>query len=686
MPEHRATLQPLLHDLVTCIRAPTVALSGADGQIRGRGAQGVLRADVRVLSRAELRIGGHEPEAIAGRPHSVEAGTAQFTALVRSLGDPGPDPTVRVDRTRRVDAAGLTEDIRISSTARTVVTADVEVVVAADLASIEAIKSGTAEAIDAVEVVCGDAPDSLIWGSGQVAVSVTADRGRAEPAADGRSGVLRWRVTLAPRTEQVFRWRLSTVDTGAVVTAAQDAPTWCTPVVSADDRRLPALLRQSLADLDGLRMAPADQPGDTFLAAGAPWFLTLFGRDSLWAARMLLPLGTDLAAGTLRALATRQGTRVDDATAEAPGKIPHEVRRATAEYLLERIRLPPLYYGTVDATPLWVCLLRDAWRWGMAESEVAALLPHLTPALDWMPAYGDADGDGFLEYVDASGHGLANQGWKDSGDSVRFADGSIATGPVALCEVQGYAYEAALAGADLLDAFGRQGADRWRQWAADLAGRFRERFWVTDATGPFPALAMDGAKRPVDSLTSNIGHLLGTGILNAAETALVVDRVTGSDMDSGYGLRTMSSNAGGYAPLSYHCGSVWPHDTAIVIAGLARSGHADRASGLVEGLLAAGADFGWRLPELYSGDRRDDQPAAIPYPAACRPQAWSAAAAVAVLGALVGLDIDVPAGRISAHPAQPSPVGALRVEGLSAGGNSLNLEIDRDGVLQPPGG
>jgi glycogen debranching enzyme len=276
-----------------------------------------------------------------------------------------------------------------------------------------------------------------------------------------------------------------------------------------------------------------------------------------------------------------------------------------------------------------VCLLHDAWRAGLPRADVVALLPALEGALGWLLDFFDADGDGFGEYVDRSGHGLANQGWKDSRDSVRFADGRIAEGTVALCEVQGYAHEAAVSGAALLDAFGRPGADRLRHWAAELVRRFRSAFWCGEGEDRYPALALDGEKRRVDSLTSNIGHLLGTGLLNAEEELLVARRVAGPALDSGLGLRTMSSGDAGYSPLSYHCGSVWPHDTAIVIAGLVRAGLAEHAGGLVEGLLRASVAFDQRLPELWSGEGR-----AVPYPASCRPQAWSAAAAVVVAEAL----------------------------------------------------
>ena len=259
-----------------------------------------------------------------------------------------------------------------------------------------------------------------------------------------------------------------------------------------------------LDDLRLLRLAApgADGVEEEFVGAGAPWFLTLFGRDSLWTARMLLPVSTDLAMSTLRLLAHRQGTRTDDATAEEPGKILHEVR--SAGFSLNEDdddgadrHLPPVYYGTIDATPLWALTLHDAWRWGAPDDEVERLLPALERALAWQVEHGDADGDGLLEYVDRSGHGLSNQGWKDSGDAVRRSDGSRASSPLALAEVQGYAYAAAVHGADLLDAFGRPGADRWREWADRLRREFAQRFWVEDALGAFPAIALDRDKRPV---------------------------------------------------------------------------------------------------------------------------------------------------------------------------------------------
>lgn len=690
--------QPWLHDLTIALAAPTAALGGADGQIRPVGAQGVLHADVRVLRQAELRLGGDEPAALSSRLDGAD--TAWFTGIARLLGDSGADPTVRVERVRHVTAGRVEEEIRIVSFAAEPVVTQAVLSVGADLSPIELVKSGRPPAGAPIEVSDSRqadmgagraAPVELRWGSDGVAASLRCEGAGVSVALTARgSAELTWPVRLAPREACVLRWSVQAQVHDA---PAQRAPTdpvagelWSAVLVECDDRQLPALAARSLDDLRALLMAPAGRPDDVFAAAGAPWFFTLFGRDSLWAARLMLPFGWRLAAGTLCALAAFQGTKNDAETMEAPGKIPHELRRSSSVHPDPAgdgagMSLPPLYYGTVDATALWVCLLHDAWRAGMPQEQVQALLPSLQSALAWITEYADEDGDGFLEYLDCTGHGLSNQGWKDSHDSIRFRDGRIARGPVALCEAQGYAHEAAVHGADLLDAFGLDGAGRLRDWAGQLRERFRSQFWVNDATGSYPALALNGDKVPVDSLTSNIGHLLGTGLLSERESADVVDRLTSPGMNSGYGLRTMNQADGGYSPLSYHCGSVWPHDTAIAAWSMARAGYADRAITLISGLVSAATRFGWRLPELYSGDGQDAC-GPVPYPAACHPQAWAAAAIGAIVTCLTGLSADVPSGEVLLTPVTRQPFGALRVTGLAVGSQEFGVEIAADGAAR----
>ncbi|QJA00842.1 amylo-alpha-1,6-glucosidase [Leifsonia sp. PS1209] len=671
-------LQPLLHDSVVVLTAPSQAWSTADGTVDGRGIHGFYHSDLRVLGGIGLTIDGATPEHIA--TGSPDAATAVFTSLARGIDDHTADPRVRIDRTRRVDAGSLVESITVSNALSTAVQPTVGVSLLADFSPMQVVKAGLTGSEH--PVVATATADGVTFASGVVAATVVAPAAAisvGDAAADDVSATLTWTAEIPAHSAVTFTWRIEVDDPTAVVAGAEPSQDWASFTAATGDSRLAAWLHRALGDLQALRMSTTDRPEDVFLAAGAPWFFTLFGRDSLWAARMLLPLGTDIAASTLRVLAAMQGTETVNATAEQPGKIMHELRPAALTIPGEGVVLPPLYYGTVDATALWVTLLHDAWTWGMPAAEVEALLPHLEAALAWMRDYGDSDGDGFLEYVDTTGHGLANQGWKDSGDSIQWMDGTLADGPIALCEVQGYAYEAAVGGAELLEAFGRSGADEWRTWAAELKERFAASFWIDDPDGAYPAIALDSAKRKVDTVTSNIGHLLGTGILTPDQAALVARRLASPELNSGYGLRTMSSASGGYWPLSYHGGSVWAHDTAIVITGLAREGHTAEAEALASGLLAAAEGFGYRMPELHSGDPATLTATPIPYPAACRPQAWSAAAAVAVLGARLGLRADARAGTLSVSPVPG--VGTIEVSGLRFAGEPVSIAVDDAGVV-----
>lgn len=664
-----APLQPLLHEETVLLRAPAQCWSGSDGDLGSAAIHGLYVSDVRLLRSLELTVDDRRPEPIARQSEGSSA--TVFVALLRHLDGPGADPDVRLERRREVVTDGLRERLVIRSRRGVPLVAEIAVRLEPDASSMDLVKAGaaaappTAELGDGVLSWAGDGADAEIVAPG---AQVLSEEGAVR---------LRWRVDVPARGEAAVEWRLRGTDRRAVVQGVADGSTWSEPSVSSGDDRLRRWLDRSLADLEALRLRTREGTDDVFLAAGAPWFSTLFGRDSIWAARFLLPLGTELAAGTLRALAALQGRRHVAGTAEQPGKIMHELRRGELTMPGEGIALPPLYYGTVDATPLWVCLLHDAWRWGMAEEEVRALLPNLRAALGWMRDHGDSDGDGLLEYVDETGTGLSNQGWKDSGDSVQWRDGRLAEGPIALCEVQGYAYEAARHGADLLEAFGEPGAEEWRAWAERLRARFHQVFWVEDADGRYPAIALDAQKRPVDSVTSNMGHLLGTGLLDQEQARAVARRLVADDMSSGFGLRTLSTRSAGYWPLSYHGGAVWTHDTAIVVAGMVREGRHDEAAVLADGLLAAAAAFDYRVPELHSGDAGVSAPA--PYPAACRPQAWSAAASVQVLSAVLGLAPDAPIGRLAVRPLAPSPVGALTVRGLRFAGAAVDLSVDAGG-------
>ncbi|GLZ02843.1 amylo-alpha-1,6-glucosidase [Actinomadura sp. NBRC 104412] len=628
---------PPLHEHITCVAAPAIWLSPRSGQLTG-GADGLYVADRRVLSRLLVTVDGAEPVPVEAVPDGASG--ARFLA---SAGD------VTVERIRTVTRDGGTERIVLRNRGEAAVTAKLEIAAAADLAPVATVRSGNGATLRQLALVDG------VERSASDGFRVRLDgRTRAEPSlAPGESFTTTITIKATPPRTSGFR-----PAPPSVPAPWADAPL----TVDSPDTDLDRLVAQGVDDLTALLLADGD---DLYSAAGSPWYLTLFGRDALWTARLALPLGHELAAGTLRALARRQGTRTDPATEEEPGKIPHELRPDDTTGWL-----PPLYYGTVDATPLFVVTLAEAWRWGMPSGEVEALLPAVERALGWLGGF-----DEFVHYV-GSAETLANQGWKDSSDGVQHADGRLPRPPIALSEVQAYAYQAATLGADLLDAFGRPGADRWRSWAAALADRFRSRFWLDG----YPAIALDGNGDPVDGVASNMGHLLGTGLLTPDEEARVAARLP--ELDSGFGLRTLTPHAAGFDPLSYHLGSVWPHDTVIAILGLVRTGHAETAARLARGLVAAAPAFGHRLPELFGGQDATRPP--VPYPTACSPQAWAAAVSPALVTALLGLDVDLPEGRVSLSPVPG--FGPLSVRNIRIGATPLSVEVARDGTVTTTGG
>jgi glycogen debranching enzyme len=422
-------------------------------------------------------------------------------------------------------------------------------------------------------------------------------------------------------------------------------------------------------DLGALRIFDPDHPDVPIVAAGAPWFMTVFGRDSLLTGWMTLLADPSLAHGVLETLARFQGREVDHRTEEEPGKILHEMRFGPGSSLA--LRDADVYYGSIDATPLFVMLLGEWARWGQPADLVTRLLPHADRALAWIEEYGDRDGDGYVEYQRSSPTGLANQGWKDSWDGITFADGTLPTAPIALVEVQGYAYAALNAAAEIADtAAGTLDAAALRQEAAALKDRFNATFW--DDRGWF-ALGRDGHGRTIDALTTNPGHALWCGLASEEHADVYLDRLGEADLWSGWGLRTLAASMGAYDPLSYHNGSVWPHDTAICAAGAARYGRWDVVDRIVEGTLDAAAHFAGRPPELFSGIARDDLRVPVSYPASCSPQAWSSASILLLVRAMLGLQ-PTPDGPTATRPTLDQ-FNDLSIDGLWAHGRRHGLRV-----------
>ncbi len=421
---------------------------------------------------------------------------------------------------------------------------------------------------------------------------------------------------------------------------------------------------RSVSDLASLRMHGRENGLGKLPAAGMPWFMTVFGRDTLITCLQTLLFGPELAVTALEVLGDLQSTVDDPARDAEPGKIVHELRRGKAAR-----NWHGTYYGTVDATPLYLVLLSEVWRWTDDSGLVENLKEPALNALEWIDKRGDLDGDGFVEYQKRSRRGLDNQSWKDSHDSQRFSDGTIAEAPIAPCEVQAYVYDAKRRTAELAREVwrDRELADRLDREADELRDRFDEAFW-TDARGGYYVLALDKDKRQVDSLCSNIGHLLWSGIVPEERVDPIVDALMGDALWSGWGIRTMSTADKGYNPLAYHNGTVWPHDNSLCAWGLARYGRWPEAHRIIRQMLTASRHFDYQLPEVFAGLPRTETRFPIAYPTAARPQAWAAGTPVLLLQLLLGLSPDRRQNTLEtlAPEELPAWAGSLRLSSVRA--------------------
>lgn len=423
-----------------------------------------------------------------------------------------------------------------------------------------------------------------------------------------------------------------------------------------------------------LRVLLTDLGYGQFPVAGLPWYSVPFGRDSLIAALQMLSLNPQIAKGTLLTMAAYQGQKEDEWRDEQPGKVMHEIRYGELA-ATNQVPFTP-YYGTIDATPLFLLLTAEYYHWTGDLDFVSSLMPHLNAALNWIKEYGDYDKDSFVEYYQKSSKGIANQGWKDSADSVIHSNGDYAEAPIALVEVQGYVYQALTRLAPIFKSLGHEEqAEVMEKDAAQLRTRFEEDFWMDDEQ--FYAIALDKDKKRVDSVTSNAGHILMSGIASPERAKAVAARLVAPDLFGGYGIRTMSTAATGYNPMSYHDGSVWPHDNSLCLLGLSQSGFTEEAITVMQGLLNAADQFEYyRLPELYCG-YGDQLGAPVPYPVACSPQAWAAGTPLTFVQALLGLQPNALTRQITIKPALLNGMNDLKVEQLQIGNGTLSLRVSR---------
>jgi len=448
------------------------------------------------------------------------------------------------------------------------------------------------------------------------------------------------------------------------------------PQFESDSALLKNIVDKSIVDLAALRIS-GEVKGEAYVmpAAGLPWFMTLFGRDTIIAGLQTLTVGSELARGALHLLAESQGKTVDDFRDEEPGRILHEIRGGELTVLGEKPHNP--YYGTSDATPLWLILMENYWRVTLDDEFVRKRWNHVLAALDWIDHYGDRDGDGYVEYATKSPQGLGNQCWKDSWDGIQFSDGTIPCLPIATAEIQGYVYDAKCRVARMAKALLNEVAlaARLEREADELRTRFNRDFWSTERGGYF-VVGLDGDKRPIDSMTSNMGHLLWSGIVPPERARIIAGHLMSDSMFSGWGIRTLSTQDRGYNPIGYHCGTIWPHDNAVIALGLLRYGFRDEANRIALAQIEAAGFSEYRLPEAFAGFQRSVSGFPVPYPTACSPQAWATGAPFQFVQVMLGEEVRD--GEIRLEPRIPEQIGRIKMRRLHALGKLWDIEAIGD--------
>jgi glycogen debranching enzyme len=697
--EDKAYPPELGPDAIAILEGRTFMFSDSLGDIPPGSTGGLLHDDTRFVSRWELTLDGSALSPL--KSATVDYYSAAFYLTNPEL--PGLLPNTLSVRRFRFVGGGVHEQIAVYNPTPEPVSFELRLEVGADFADLFEVKSRVRDRSANIDVEHDDR-ERLLHFHYEVPrfvaeTNIQISRSRitegidgmgegddAAPAIEGDAFV--WRIELAARRLLDVMLRVTVRVNETVLEPMHDdfgdqqhlsegaLTSWLAevPRFRGESVLLKNVLQRSVVDLAALRIE-GEFAGERYVlpAAGLPWFMTLFGRDTLITAMQTLAIGPELARGALHLLGALQGTTVDDFRDEEPGKILHEIRQGELTVLGEKPHSP--YFGTADATPLYLILMSMYERWTGDDDFVRARWSNVLAALEWIDRYGDVDGDGYVEYETRSSQGLGNQCWKDSWDGVQFADGRIPVLPIATAEIQGYVYDAKLRIADLAERLMDDVAlaERLRKEAAVLRDRFNEDFW-SDDRGGYYVIGLDGDERPIDSMTSNMGHLLWSGIVPRERASNVAERLMSTAMFSGWGVRTLSAEDAGYNPIGYHVGTVWPHDNAIVALGLARAGFRDEANRIVLAQLEAASFSNFRLPEAFAGLERSLGRFPVPYPTACSPQAWATGAPFVFLSVMLGLDaMD---GRVEADAHVPEEIGRIDVHGLHAFGTHWDVEAN----------
>ena len=646
----------------------TFFLSQENGDVESRAPEGFFYSDVRHLSQWRLLIDGEPLKTLTSR--AVDYFSGRVVAAPE-----GKDPPLTVERNRFV-TDGAHEDIVVANHSAEQKLLELDICFEADFADImEAQQPGAYGDNTEIDV----SPRSIMLSFEQDGFR-RATRISFNRAGDVHEDRVVFKVELAPQS----RWELG-IDITPYEGRKPYPPLLGSGAFGAPEPQMPETLQEwlaeapelearddlqnvynrSLVDLAALRFRPRDEDlHHPMPAGGVPWFLTVFGRDSLITSYESLPFKSQLARSTLELLAEYQAKERDDFRDAEPGKILHELRRGK----LAKLGIDPHspYYGAHDTVSLFLIVLDEYERWTADGDFVRRLEPNARLALEWLDEHADLDGDGYLEYESRSAKGLKNHCWKDSDDSIQYADGRTSLGPIATCEIQGYAYDARLRLARLAREFWDDEALALEQErkASKLRDQFNRDFWSEDL-GTY-VLALDGGKRQVDAVSSNPGHLLWSGIVPKGRARAVAARLLRDDMFSGWGIRTLSTEMRGFNPLEYHCGTVWPHDSAICAEGMRRYGLRAQAGRVCTAIIEAATAFEHRLPELFGGFERDETDIPVPYPDALAPQAWAAAAPLLALRTVLGLD--VVDGKLRSQPRVPKELGRIGLKRIPVRG------------------
>ena len=659
---------------VSVLEGDTFVVSDRRGDIAAAPdeAHGLFQGDTRFLSRWILTVDGKNPNSLS--TDDVNYFSSQFF-LVPGTGTIYVDSPLSIVRQRAV-GGGFHEDIKILNHKSKPIDLDVRIEADADFADLFQVKDKEFDRagkfyrrVEGNRLILGYQRERFVRET-QITSSAPAqvdEKGfgfkvHLEPHGEWSTGM---NVLIAKDGTEGLKTKPKYRDVHDVPTPniGMSLQSWMknAPQLHSSWKDFERIYERSLVDLAALRFFSRFAPGEALPAAGLPWFMAVFGRDSILTSYQALPFVPELAVSTLRVLAVRQGTRCDDFRDEEPGKILHEGRYGEMTAFEERPHSP--YFGTSDATPLFLVLLDEFERWTGRADLVRKFEAEARAALSWIDEYGDRDGDGYVEYERRNKEtGIENQCWKDSWDSIAFSDGTLAPTPIAVCEIQGYVYDAKRRCARLARKFWNdpETAERLEKEAAELKRKFNEDFWIPEKQ--FFALALDGRKRKVDSLSSNIGHLLWSGIVEADKAEACARHLVGPRLFSGWGVRTMAVGEGSYNPIGYHVGTVWPFDNSFIAEGLRNYGFRKEAAIIALGNLEAARFFDYRLPEAFAGYAREETNFPVEYPTACSPQAWSAGAPLLFLRSLLGLE--PVSQKLLVDPAVPKQIQWLELLGI----------------------